>query len=88
MICRMFSTELLTHLPLEKNGIHFATDIFRWILVNEKLYVSIRNSLEFIPKGPIGNNSALEQIMAWRHPGNKPLSEPMLTRFTEAYMWH
>ena len=31
---------------------------------------------------------ALVPIMAWRRPGDKPLSEQMLTRFTEAYMWH
>ena len=28
------------------------------------------------------------QIMAWCRPGNKPLSEPMLTPFTDAYMRH
>ena len=26
--------------------------------------------------------------MAWRLPGDKPLSEPMLTQFTDADMWH
>ena len=26
--------------------------------------------------------------MAWRRPGDKPLSEPMLTQFTDAYMRH
>ena len=26
--------------------------------------------------------------MAWNRIGEKPLSEPMLTRFTDAYMWH
>ena len=26
--------------------------------------------------------------MVWRHIGNKPLSEPMLNRFTDAYMRH
>ena len=30
------------------------------------------------PKGPINNISALVQIMAWCHPGDKPLSEPMM----------
>ena len=29
------------------------------------------------PKGPINNIPALVQIMAWRRPGDKPLSEPM-----------
>ena len=46
----------------------------------------IKISLKFIPKGEIDNNTALVQIMAWRRIGDKPLSEPMLTQFTDAYM--
>ena len=42
----------------------------------------------FVPNGPIYNNPALVQIMAWRRIGDKPLSEPMLSRFTDAYMRH
>ena len=34
----------------------------------------------FIPKGLINNIPALVLIMAWRRPGDKPLSEPMLVR--------
>ena len=26
--------------------------------------------------------------MAWHQIGDKPLSLPMLTQFTDAYMWH
>ena len=40
----------------------------------------IKNSLKFVPKGSINNITALVQIMAWRRPGDKPLSEPMLVR--------
>ena len=40
--------------------------------------ISIKISLKLIPKGPINNIPALVQIMAWRRPGDKPLSEPML----------
>ena len=36
----------------------------------------------FFPKGPINNIPALVQIMAWRRPGDKPLSEPMLVRLS------
>ena len=32
----------------------------------------------FVPKGPINNIPALVQIMAWRRPGDKPLSEPIM----------
>ena len=31
-----------------------------------------------IPKGPINNMPVLVQIMAWRRPDDKPLSEPMM----------
>ena len=36
------------------------------------------------PKGPNDTKPALVEIIAWRLLGNKPVSEPMLTRFTEA----
>ena len=48
----------------------------------------IEISLKFVPKGPIDNNIALVQIMAWRRIGDKPLLEPMMTRFTDTYMRH
>ena len=43
---------------------------------------------KFVPKGSINNIPALIQIMAWRQSDNKPLSEPMLTQFTDAFMRH
>ena len=39
-------------------------------------------SLKFVPKGPIDNNAASVQIIVWPRIGDKPLSEPMLTRVT------
>ena len=38
--------------------------------------------MKFVPKGPINNIQALVQIMAWRRPGDKPLSEPMMVSLT------
>ena len=61
-----------------------ADKIFKCIFVNEKFCILIRISLKFVPKGPIDNNQALAQIMAWHRIGDKPLSEPMLTQFTDA----
>ena len=72
---------------LRQNGCHFTDDIFRCIFVNEKICILIKISLKFVAKGPIDNNPALVEIMAWRQIGAEPLSEPMLTRFTDAYMW-
>ena len=40
------------------------------------------------PKGPINNMPVLVQIMAWRRTGDKPLSEPMMAQFNDAYMRH
>ena len=71
-----------------QNGNHFTDDICRCISVNEKFCILIKISLKFVPKRQIDNNPALFQVMAWRRIGDKPLSEPMLTRFTDVYMRH
>ena len=63
-----------------QNGCHFPDDIFKWIFLNENVWISIKISLKFVPKGPIDNIPALVQIMAWRRPGDKPLSEPIMVR--------
>ena len=57
-----------------------ADDIFKWIFLNENVIISIEISLKSVPKGPIDNIPALVQIMAWRRPGDKPLSGPMMVR--------
>ena len=54
--------------------------------MNEKFCDLIKISLKFAPLGPIDNNPALVQIMAWRRIGDKQSPEPMLVRFTDAYM--
>ena len=61
-----------------QNGRHFANDIFKCIFLNEIIWISINISLKFVPRGPINNIPALVQIMAWRRPGDKALSEPMI----------
>ena len=60
---------------------HLAGDIFKCVFLNENVYISIKISLKFVPNGPINNIPALVQIMAWRRPGDKPLSEPMVVSF-------
>ena len=57
---------------------HFADDIFKRIFINENVWIAIKISLKFVPKGPINNIPALVQIMAWRRRGDKPLSEPRM----------
>ena len=61
-----------------QNGRHFADDTFKRIFLNENVKILIKISLKFVPKSPINNIPALVQIMAWRRPGDKPLSESMM----------
>ena len=68
----------LNTLRPRQNGHHFSDDILKWIFLYENVWISIEISLKFVPKGQINNIPALVQIMAWRHPGDKPLSEPIM----------
>ena len=61
-----------------QNGRHFADDIFKCIFLNENVWIPNKISLKCVPKGPINNIPSLVQIMVWRCPGAKPLSEPMM----------
>ena len=61
-----------------QNGHHFPDDIFKYIFLNENVFISIKISLKFVPQCPIYNIPALVQIIAWRRPGHKPLPEPMM----------
>ena len=61
-----------------QNGRHFADDIFNCDFVNVNVWIPIKISLKFVPKGQINPIPALVQVMAWRRPGDKPLSEPMM----------
>ena len=63
-----------------QNERHFADDIFKCIFINENVWCPIKISLKFVPWGLINNIPALVQIMAWRRPGDKPLSEPRMVR--------
>ena len=65
-------------LRLSQNGGHFPDDIFRCIVLHENVWISIKFSLKFIPKGPVSNIPSLVQIMDWHRRGNKPLSESMM----------
>ena len=53
-------------------------DIFKRIFFNENICISIQMALKAVPKDPINNIPALAQIMAWRRPGDNPLSKPMM----------
>ena len=72
----------LNSLRPRQNGRHFADDIFKCIFLNENVWIPIKISLKFVPRSPINNIPALVQIMAWRRPGAKLLSEAMMVSLT------
>ena len=50
----------------------------RMIQISRKLFAS----------NPVDNKPALAQVMACRPFGAKPIPEPMMTKFTDAYKRH
>ena len=79
-VWRSIRTRIINTLRPRQNGRHFPDDIFKWIFLNENVWISSKISLKFVPWGTINNIWALVQIMAWRRPSDKPLSEPMMVR--------
>ena len=49
----------------EQNGHHLADDIFKCIFVNEKVWISIKISLKFVPYSPVNNKPTLVPLIAW-----------------------
>ena len=73
------SPPVINTLRPRQNGRHFPEDIFKWIFFNKNVWISINISLTFVPRGSIKNIPTLVQV-AWRRPGDKPLSEPMMVK--------
>ena len=82
----LFTSNTFNSSPPGQNGHHFTNNNCRCIFVKENFCSLIKIAQKFVPKGPVDYNPALIKIMAWRWIGDKPLSEPMLTWFTETYM--
>ena len=74
-ICTVFNT-----LRPRQNGRHFADSIFECIFLNENVWMVIQISLKFVPQVLINSIVVFVQMMAWRRPGDKPLSEPIMVR--------
>ena len=74
----ILSTTRVHSLRPRQNRRHFADDVFKCNLFDKNVWIAIKISLKFVPKGSINNIPALVQIMAWRRPSDKPLSEPMM----------
>ena len=73
---------------MDKMAAILADGIFKCIFLNEDDKILIQISLKLVPRSPINIKPALVQVMAWRQTGDKPIPEPMLTQFTDAYMRH
>ena len=71
----------------KQNGRHIPYDTFKCIFLNENVLIVIKISLKFDHKRPINNIPALVQIMAWRCPDDKPLSEPMMVSLQMLMHW-
>ena len=72
-ICSLYHIEVATKwVPI---WWHFQKHFF-----NENIWVSIKISQNFVPKGPINNIPSLVQKVVWCRPGDKPLSEPIMVR--------
>ena len=76
------------HTDAETKWSPFAEDIEEMHFSEWKCINFDRDFIEIVPNCPTNNFPSLVQIMAWRRPGDKPLSEPMLVCFTDAYMRH
>ena len=76
--CLVTRPQRVNSLRPRQYGRLFADDTFKCIFFDENIRILTKNSLKFVPKGLINNIPALVLIMAWRRPGNKPLSEPMM----------
>ena len=86
LTCKAFCKQISEHEPNHRlntlrprqNGGHFKDDIFKYIFLNKNVWIFVKMALKFVPKGPINTISALVQIMAWRRPSEKPLSETIM----------
>ena len=70
------------HIEAKTKWPPFLRRYFKYIFLNENIWILIDISLKFIPKGRIKNIPALVQIMAWRQLGDND------GKFTDAYMRH
>ena len=68
----------LTHWGRDKVEAMSQTTYPNAFFLNKNALISLKISLKFVPRVRINNIPALFQIMAWRRPGDKPLSEQMM----------
>ena len=75
-----FLVNIQRHIGARTKCAPFRRRYFQMHFLQWNVGILIKFSMKFVPKGPINNIPALVQIMAWRRPGDKPLSEPLMAR--------
>ena len=87
--CLYYSTrvDLYSHQILCKISAILHTTFSNWY-VWMKAWIWNKFPLRYVLLGPIGNMSALVQIMTWHTTGEKPLSDPMMNQFTNPNIHH
>ena len=78
----------LNSLRPRQNDRHFTDGIFKFLLMNENIWISPKILLKFVPMVSMSNIPVLIQIMAWRRPGDKPLCESIVFSLLKHYMRH
>ena len=76
----------LNALGPRQNGRHFTDDISKCIFLNENVWILNTITAKFVSNGWINNIPVMVQIMAWRRPADKPLSEPMIVRLAAIHI--
>ena len=82
------TVRIINILRPRQNGRHFVDNMLMCFYLKENQSVVIQISLNFGPKSPIDNKASLVLVMAWRHKGDKPLAEPVMTQFTDIGICH
>ena len=72
---------------LQQNGRHFADDIFKCILSNENIWIPLKISLKFVPKGPI-NHIKIGSVNGLAPTRQQAIILTNSGKFTDAYMRH
>ena len=81
VFARSLAAMILTHWGRDNMAIISQTTFSNAFFLNENVWLSLKISLKFVPEFRIENIPTLIQIMAWRRPGDKTLSEPMMVGF-------
>ena len=69
----------LAYIEAETQRLPFCRRHFQLFFFNENVSISIKVSLDYVPKAPIDSKWTLAQIMAWGRTSDKQLSESTVT---------